>query len=146
MAGKTLQVKIVTPYAMFFDGPAEMVVMTCKDGELGVLPGHSPLLGALTPGETRLKIDGQWRLAATTNGYSEVGPTLTILVVNAAEWADQIDVPRAESALARAEAHLKESSLPEQEHIHARHGIARARARLKVAAKHASEQARLRKS
>ncbi len=145
MAEKTLQVKIVTPYAMFFDGPVEMVVMTCKDGELGVLPGHSPMLGALTPGETRLKIDGEWLLAATTNGYSEVGPALTILVVNAAEWADQIDVTRAEKALARAEAHLKEAGFPLQERIHARHGIARAKARLKVAAKHVSEQARIRK-
>ena len=136
MADKTIQVKIVTPYAMFFDGPAEMVVMTCKDGELGVLPGHSPLIGALTPGETRLKINGEWRMAATTNGYSEVGPALAILVVNAAEWADQIDVPRAAAALARAEAHLKDPTLPMTERVHARHGIARAKARLKVAAKH----------
>jgi len=146
MAEKTLQVKIVTPYAMFFDGPAEMVVMTCKDGELGVMPGHAPLLGALTPGETRLKINGEWRLAATTNGYSEVGPALTILVVNAAEWADQIDVPRAKSALGRAEAHLKEADFPLQERIHARHGIARAKARLKVAAKYAADQAHIKKT
>lgn len=140
MEEKTLQVKIVTPYEMFFDGPVEMVVFTCKDGEIGVLPGHSPLIAALTPGEIRLKINQQWRVAAATNGYAEVGPTLTILVVNAAEWPEQIDVPRAKKALTRAEARIHDPLVSVQEKTHSRHGIARAKARLKVAAKvHAPE-------
>jgi len=135
MAGKTLHVEVVTPYEMFFEGSAEMVVFTCKDGEIGVLPGHSPMIAALTPGEIRIKIDDKWKLVSATHGYAEVGPTLTILVVNAAEWPEQIDVDRAEHALARAEARLNDPKSSPQEKTHARHSIARAKARLKVVKK-----------
>lgn len=136
MADKTMHVEIVTPYGMFFEGPIEMAVITCKDGEIGVLPGHSPLIAALTPGEIRLKIDQQWRVAAATNGYAEIGPELTIIVVNAAEWPEQIDIPRAEKALARAEAKLRDPKLSVQDKNHARHGVSRAKVRLKVAKKY----------
>ena len=44
MAEKTLQVQIVTPYEMFFDGPVEMVVVTSKDGELGVMPDRKSVV------------------------------------------------------------------------------------------------------
>lgn len=136
MAERTLHVEVVTPYGMFYEGPTEMVVVTCKDGEIGIMPGHSPLIAALIPGEIRLKIDEKWRIAAATNGYAEIGPELTIIVVNAAEWPNQIDVRRAEKALARAETRLKDPQVSAQDKNHARHGIARAKARLKVANKY----------
>jgi F-type H+-transporting ATPase subunit epsilon len=136
MADRTLQIEIVTPYGMFYEGPTEMAVVTCKDGEIGILPGHSPLIAALVPGEIRLKIDQTWRIAAATNGYAEIGPELTIIVVNAAEWPEQIDVRRAEKALARAEARLKDPKVSAQDKNHARHGVSRAKARLKVANKY----------
>jgi F-type H+-transporting ATPase subunit epsilon len=125
MADKTLYVEIVTPYSMFFEGPVEMVVVTGKDGEVGILPG-----------EIRLKIDGQWKAAVATNGYAEIGPELTIIVVNAAEWPEQIDIRRAEKALARAEARLQDPTTSPQEKIRSRHGSARAKARIKVAKKY----------
>ena len=136
MAEKTLQVQIVTPYEMFFDGPVEMVVVTSKDGELGVMPGHTPVIAALTPGEVRLKIHHEWRVLAATNGYAEIGPELTMIVVNAAEWPDQIDVRRAEKSLARAEKRLKDPTVSAQEKIHAKHAVGRAKARIKIATKH----------
>jgi F-type H+-transporting ATPase subunit epsilon len=136
MAEKMLHIEIVTPYEMFYEGPAEMVVITSKDGEIGVLPGHTPLIAALTPGEVRLKINGQWRVAAATNGYAEIGPEVTVIVVNAAEWPEQIDVERAKKALARAEARLADPQLSATEKTHAKHGIGRAKARLKIASKY----------
>lgn len=135
MADKTLHVEIVTPYEMFYEGQAEMVVVTGKDGEIGILPGHAPMVAALVPGEVRLKIDGEWKTAVLTNGYAEIGPELTIVVVNAAEWPEQIDVSRAEKALARAEARLHDPSTTPQEKNRSRHGAERARARLKAAQK-----------
>lgn len=135
MAEKTFYVEIVTPYNMFFEGPVEMVVVTCKDGEVGIMPGHSSLVAALVPGEIRLKIDGQWKSAVATNGYAEIGSELTIIVVNAAEWPEQIDVARAEKSLARAEARLKDPATTPQERIRSRHGVERAKARIKVAQK-----------
>ncbi len=141
MAGNTLHIEIVTPYELFFEGPVEMVVVSCKDGEIGILPGHTPLIAALKPGEIRLKIDQQWKVVAASNGYAEVGPELTIIVVNSAEWPDDIDVRRAEKALARAEARLIDPKTSPQEKAHARHSIARAKARLSVAKKYAKKQA-----
>ncbi len=136
MDERTLHVEIVTPYEMFFEGPVEMVVITSKDGEIGIMPGHTPLIAALKPGEIRLKIDQQWKVAVATNGYAEIGSELTIIVVNAAEWPHQIDVRRAEKALSRAEARIGDPNLSLQEKTHARHGIARAKARIKVANKY----------
>lgn len=126
----------MTPYQMFFEGPAEMLVLTSKDGEVGILPGHTPLMVALTPGELRIKADGEWRIAAASNGYAEVTPELTIVVVNAAEWAGDIDVKRAQKALERAEKRFHDQATPSAEKVHARHGVQRARARLHVAAKY----------
>lgn len=146
MPDKSLYVQIVTPYAMFYEGPVEMVVITSKDGEIGIMPGHTPLVAALTPGEIRLKIENQWRILAATNGYAEIGPELTTIVVNAAEWPDQIDVRRAEKALARAETRLKDPKTSAQDKTHARHGIARAKARIKIAAKYADSMNQVRTS
>jgi F-type H+-transporting ATPase subunit epsilon len=136
MSENTLHVEIVTPYELFFDGPVEMVIVTGKDGEIGVMPGHTPLIVALVPGELRLKINQQWRVAAATNGYAEISPEQTTIVVNAAEWPEQIDVQRAERALERAENRVKDPNLSSLEKTHARHSASRAKARLKVAKKY----------
>lgn len=132
----TMHVEIVTPYQMFFEGPVEMLVITSKDGEVGIMPGHTPLMVALTPGEIRIKINEKWRVAASSSGYAEVSPELTIVIVNAAEWAEEIDVKRAKQALERAEKRIHDQDTHSVEKIHARHGIQRARARLHVAEKY----------
>ncbi len=131
-----MQTEVVTPYQMFFEGQAEMLILTSKDGEVGILPGHAPLMIALTPGELRIKAKGEWRVAVATNGYAEVTPELMIVVVNAAEWASDIDVTRAKRALTRAEKRFHDKATPSAERVHARHGIQRAQARLHVAAKY----------
>ncbi|NLV47743.1 MAG: ATP synthase F1 subunit epsilon [Clostridiaceae bacterium] len=131
-AKQPLLAEVVTPYGLLYDGPVEMVVMTAKDGEIGILPGHAPVFVALTPGEIRLKVDGTWRAMAATNGYAEIGPEMVIIIVNAAEWADQIDLPRAKAALSRAESKYHDPESSSMEKKHARHGIERAKARICV--------------
>jgi F-type H+-transporting ATPase subunit epsilon len=132
----TLHVEVVTPYGILFDGRVEMLIITAKDGEVGILPGHTPMMAALIPGELRLKIDQEWQMAVATDGYAEVGPDLTLIVVNAAELAQNIDVPRVEKALARAEAKLVDPATSQHEKLHAIGAIIRAKARLKVAQKY----------
>jgi len=132
----TMRIEIVTPYEMFFEGQVEMVVMTSKDGELGVMPGHAPLMVALVPGEIRIKANGEWRALAATNGYAEVAGDITMIIVNAAEWADQIDAKRAKEAYERAVERLHNPATPVAERIHARHAVQRAHARLHVAEKY----------
>lgn len=135
-AQNNLYVEIVTPYGMFFEGQVEMVVITAKDGQIGIMAGHTPLIAALTPGEIRLKTDGSWRALNATNGYAEIGPELMIIVVNAAEWPEQIDLSRAEEALVRAEKRLNDLQTDRQEKQHARHGVERAKARIRVKQKY----------
>lgn len=137
---RKMRVEIVTPYEMFFEGQVEMVVMTSKDGEIGILPGHAPLIVALVPGEIRIKADEQWRALSASNGYAEVSGDLTIIIINAAEWAESIDVARAKKSLDRAEQRLHNPETSAAERVHARHAIQRARARLHVVQKYLNQQ------
>ncbi len=131
----TLHLEVVTPYSIFFDAIVEMVVVTAKDGEIGILPGHTALMAALMPGELRLKLNGQWKLAAASNGYAEVGPDLVVVVVNAAEWAEDIDMERAQKAMFRSEAKLSDPSAGHLDKERARNSILRAKSRMKVGGK-----------
>jgi F-type H+-transporting ATPase subunit epsilon len=136
MAEHKIHVVIVTPYEVFYDDKVDMVIISSKLGEIGVQPQHTPMMAALTPGEIRLKIDDKPLVAVGTNGYAEVGRDLVVIVVNAAEWAEEIDIPRAEAALARAEERYHDPDIDPQEKNHARHGIERAKARIKTARKY----------
>lgn len=136
MADHMIHAEIVTPYEVFYDDMVDMVIISSKEGEIGIQPGHTPMMAALTPGEIRLKKNGETKIAVGTNGYAEVGRDLVIIVVNAAEWADDIDLRRAEQALRRAEARYHDPDVDPQEKNHARHGIERAKARIKTARKY----------
>jgi len=136
MAEHKIHAEIVTPYEVFFDDMVDMVIISSKEGEVGIQPGHTPMMAALTPGEIRLKIDDRTLVASGTNGYAEVGRDMAIIVVNAAEWAEDIDLIRAEKALARADKRFHDPETDPQERNHARHGIERAKARIKIAKKY----------
>ena len=100
---KTMMLEVVTPYHHFFEGKVESVTLSALDGELGILPGHAPVVVALTPGIAHIVTGGSKRYALMTEGYAEIGPYMTIVVCNAAEWPEDIDVNRAYSAYERAE-------------------------------------------
>ncbi len=129
---KTIMLEVVTPYHHFFEGKVESVVLSALDGEYGVLPGHEPVVLALTPGIAHVTVKGVLRHAVMTEGYAEIGPYMVLVVCNAAEWADEIDVKRAYSALNRATKRFHDASQSKQEHIFARHSIRRAKMRLKA--------------
>lgn len=135
MPENKIHAEIVTPYEVFYDDMVDMVIISSKEGEIGILPGHAPMMAALTPGEIRLKKGDEIKVAVGTNGYAEVGQGLVIIVVNAAEWAQDIDLTRAERALKRAEERYFDPKIDPQERNHARHGIERAKARIKTSRK-----------
>ncbi|NCC48201.1 MAG: ATP synthase F1 subunit epsilon [Clostridia bacterium] len=140
MPDQTIKVEVVTPYAMFYESDAEMVVFTSKNGEIGVMPGHAPLMAALVSGEIRILADGQWTSIAATNGYAEVGPELVVLVVNAAEYPRDISLERAHRALERAEQRLHDPDVSDREKARSRHGVERARNRIRLAEKYQRQQ------
>ena len=83
---KPLQVELVAVEEKIWSGEAEMVVARTTEGELGVLPGHAPLLGQLAePGEVRIKISGGEQLTyEVTGGFVSVtGEGVTILAEEA---------------------------------------------------------------
>ena len=76
----TMQVDIVTPDRKVFSEQAEMVIARTTEGEIGVLPNHSPLAAMLQISAVRIKQDGREVTAAISGGFMEVKPeSVTIL-------------------------------------------------------------------
>ena len=102
----TLQVELVTVEKMIWSGEASMVIARTTEGELGVLPGHAPLLGELAPGGVvRIRPEsGDDLVVAAHGGFLSVTERGVSILAETAELASDIDVERAREALRRAEA------------------------------------------
>ncbi|GIN69739.1 ATP synthase epsilon chain [Bacillus sp. J14TS2] len=100
---KTLQVHIVTPDGPVFDGDVEMVTTKVESGELGILPGHIPMVAPLQIGAVRLNKGNQTEFVAVNGGFVEVQQEKVTILAQTAEKADSIDIARAEEAKKRAE-------------------------------------------
>lgn len=127
-----IYVQIVTPYDIFFEGKADSLILPAVDGEIGIFPGHSPLVVALNPGELRLNDGNKVIYASVSDGFAQVEVDSAVVVVGSAELPEQIDVERAEKALLRAEKRLASPSTSERERERSQKGILRAKARIKV--------------
>lgn len=104
---KTLTVSVVTPDGPVLNKEYEMVSCRAEDGELGILPGHIPLVAPLDIGAVRLKRGNDTELLAVSGGFLEVLPDKVTILAQSAETPDQIDVERAERARERAEQRLQ---------------------------------------
>jgi F-type H+-transporting ATPase subunit epsilon len=81
-----------------------MIVARTTEGEIGILPGHEPVLGLLVTGQVTIRTnDGNTVLAAVHGGFLSVSDDAVSILAEVAELADEIDVPRAEDALQRAQ-------------------------------------------
>jgi F-type H+-transporting ATPase subunit epsilon len=102
----TLQVELVAVERMIWSGEATMVIARTTEGELGVLPGHAPLLGELAPGGVvRIRPEsGEELVVAAHGGFLSVTEKGVSILAETAEMAGEIDVERAREALRRAEA------------------------------------------
>ncbi|MDA3937244.1 MAG: ATP synthase F1 subunit epsilon [Actinomycetota bacterium] len=106
---RTLICEIVTPERIVYTNEVEMVVAPTIDGEIGILPLHSPLVSALKPGEIRVRFDGdevEW--FAVAGGYVQIHEDKVIILADAAVASSQIDVDRARSAKELAEKRMAE--------------------------------------
>jgi F-type H+-transporting ATPase subunit epsilon len=101
----TLQVELVAVEKMIWSGEASMVIARTTEGELGVLPGHAPLLGELAPGGVvRIRPEsGEDLVVAAHGGFLSVTERGVSILAETAELAQDIDVERAREALRRAE-------------------------------------------
>ena len=103
----TVHCNIVSADEALFSGLVEMVVATGSLGELGVTPGHAPLLSDLRPGPVRLiKEDGEEEIYYLSGGYLEVQPNSISILADTAVRAGDIDEAAAAQAVKDAEAAL----------------------------------------
>ena len=98
--------KIVTPDGLLYDGQAEELVVRTVDGDLGILAGHINCVAALGMGRATVMIDGKKRYGACIGGMVSVVNGAVTLVPTTFEWAEDIDLKRAESAAERAKVTL----------------------------------------
>jgi F-type H+-transporting ATPase subunit epsilon len=101
----TLQVELVAVERKIWSGEATMVIARTTEGELGVLPGHAPLLGELAGGGvvTIRTESGEDVVAAAHGGFLSVTERGVSILAETAEISTEIDVERAREALRRAE-------------------------------------------
>lgn len=124
--------KIVTADGEFFDGEAERILVRTIDGDVCILAHHTPYLTALGMGECRVTgSNGETRRAACIGGMLSVMNNEVNLVATTFEWAEDIDVSRAERARQRAEELMRQHlDARDQELAQAR--LKRALTRIKV--------------
>jgi len=100
------QLEIVTPEKKVVETAAEEVQIPGKDGYLGILPGHAPLITELSVGEIIYRDNaGEQRLAVAW-GFAEVLPNKVTILAETAERPSEIDIERARKAKERAEQRL----------------------------------------
>jgi len=99
---KKLRLKIITPSAVKLDCEADMVVIRCTTGEMGVLPGHQPHSAVLAYGALRYINEGIERRLAVYGGFAEINGDVFTVLTQDAEWPEEIDRVRAESYRALA--------------------------------------------
>lgn len=127
----TFFLEIVTPDRKFFSGDVEMVVIRTPEGEIGVLKDHMPMVVAVAIGPLKIKRDSDWLEAVMSEGFMEVMQDKVVLLVDTAEWPNEIDINRAKAAEERARERLQ-NQLSRIEYMQSQAALQRALTRLKV--------------
>jgi F-type H+-transporting ATPase subunit epsilon len=133
MAG--IKIDIVTPESILYSGDADILIAPGIEGELGILPHHAPLITLLQPGELTLRKGGEEICMVIYGGFLEVRPDRVIILADAAQRSEEIDVARAEEAKRRAEQHLADRSASAVERDQSEAALRQALASLKVVEK-----------
>lgn len=104
---KTLKVSVVTPDGPVLEDNYDMVVCEAEDGEIGILPGHIPLVAPLVISAVRLKHQNKTDNLAVNGGFLEVRPDEITILAQSAEKPSDVNVERARRAKERAERRLQ---------------------------------------
>ncbi|MCY3549748.1 MAG: F0F1 ATP synthase subunit epsilon [Candidatus Poribacteria bacterium] len=133
MLDRSFHLEIRTPEQLIYEGDVTSVHAPGVEGNFQILAGHIPFLTALEVGEIRIRESSDTpQLMATSGGVFEVLRTGVTALVETAEWASEIDVERAESALERAQAQLA-ANAPDLNRPRAEAALTRAQNRIKAA-------------
>ncbi|MDR0898493.1 MAG: ATP synthase F1 subunit epsilon [Oscillospiraceae bacterium] len=127
----TFRLQIITPERVFLDEQAEMITVEAPDGQIGICAGHAPMLITTRESAISIKRDGQWKVAAASDGTLTVTPDHVLLMLQTIEWPEEIDTNRAHRDEERAREALRQKGSM-QEYLLARAMLSRAMVRLRV--------------
>lgn len=130
----TLRLEIVTAEGIVFADDVNEVVAWGIEGQLGILPHHASLMTMLQPGDLLIRKDNEEHYLAISGGFLEVRPDKVIILADACERAEEIDIERAEAARRRADEILK-TRPPDVDTAAAEAALRRSLARIKAAEK-----------
>jgi F-type H+-transporting ATPase subunit epsilon len=131
----TIELQVVTPEHHVLSEDVDSVEMPGKDGYLGILPGHAPLLTEMGIGILTFRKGSETRSTTVMGGYAEILPNRVIVLADAAELTEKIDISRAQAALDRAKANMPGANATEADWDGANAAITRATVRLEAAVK-----------
>jgi F-type H+-transporting ATPase subunit epsilon len=123
-----LNVELVAADRKVWSGEAKMVIAKTCDGDIGVLPGHAPVLGVLLPGAVQIRQEGgEMVVAAVYGGFLSVANNDVVILAEEADLADEIDVDQAQRDLEEAGRASDDDALAASQRAQARiraHGLA----------------------
>ncbi len=102
------QLQIATPDGLLYDGPAKKVITRTTEGDVGILARHSDYVAPLDVGKTKVMFpDGAVRIGSSNRGMISVSGGVVRIVAITFEWADEIDLERAERAAEKARERMR---------------------------------------
>lgn len=129
---RKIKLDVVTPQRVEFSRPVDMLVAPGVQGYLGILAGHIPLVTRLEVGILKIYDDDDILQMAVSDGYLEVTPEKAVILAEAAELPEEIDVERALAAKRRAEERLAQLHHNDVNFLKAQASLQRALNRLKL--------------
>jgi F-type H+-transporting ATPase subunit epsilon len=135
MLPETIELQIVTPERHVLQETVQSVEIPGKEGYLGILPGHAPLITELGVGILAYRKGSDNRFLTIIHGYAEVLPDRVIVLAEVSEKAEEIDVPRSRAARERAEAELANAGMGSDEWQRQKLALDRALIRMQAAAR-----------
>ncbi len=136
MLPEKIELEVVTPQRLVLHEDVKSLELPAKDGYIGILPGHAPLISELGIGILTYRTNGQAHFLTVIHGYTEVLPDRVIVLAEISERAAEIDVERSRAALQRAQERLDSAAAkPDVDWQRAQLALERAMVRLQVASK-----------
>jgi F-type H+-transporting ATPase subunit epsilon len=129
-----LQLDVITPERRLLSEQVDAATVPGLDGELGILPGHTPLISQLRTGVLSYTRGGETRRLLVSGGFVEVNDDRVSVLADLAEFPEEIDAARARTERDEAERRLAAFTGPPEELDEARAQLDRAGARLQLAA------------
>jgi F-type H+-transporting ATPase subunit epsilon len=136
-----IRCEIVTQDKSLFEGDVDIVIIPGSEGDMGILPGHAPLLATLGYGILRVRTKGEEHAFTIAGGLVEARPDMVTVLADIGEDVEDIDVQRAEAAKARAEEYLKKGPPPDMDkYLSMKAALRRSKIRLDAVRRFRSKQ------